>query len=85
MVDATNDVAFTRVDVASITKGFKLQDRIFYLMTLASAALVVLMLLAILAVLVIDAIPTFQAFGLSFLWGTVWSAPTAPFPPCSAP
>ncbi len=76
MVDATNGADFSRVDVASITKTFKLQDRIFFFMTLASAALVVLMLLAILVVLVIDALPTFQTFGLSFLWGTVWSAPT---------
>ncbi|HZG29180.1 MAG TPA: phosphate ABC transporter permease subunit PstC [Ensifer sp.] len=76
MVDATNGAEFSRVDVAAITKTFKLQDRIFYFMTLASAALVVLMLLAILVVLVIDALPTFQAFGLSFLWGTSWSAPT---------
>ena len=80
MVDATtNGADFSRVDVAAITKGFKLQDRIFFFMTLASAALVVLMLLAILVVLVIDALPTFQTFGLSFLWGTVWSAPTDHF------
>ncbi len=79
MVDATNGADFSRVDVASITKKFKLQDRIFFLMTFASAALVVLMLLAILVVLVIDALPTFQTYGLSFLWGTVWSAPTEKF------
>jgi phosphate transport system permease protein len=45
-------------------------------MTLGSAAFVVLLLLAIVTVLVVDALPTFQAFGLSFLWGTRWSAPS---------
>jgi phosphate transport system permease protein len=76
MVDATETTGFQRVDVASITRSFRIQDRIFFFMTLASAALVVMLLLAILVVLMIDAWPTIQAFGLSFLWGTKWSAPT---------
>jgi len=76
MADATYTAGFKALDTTASTRKFRFQDRIFYLMTLGSAALVVLLLLAILAVLVIDALPTFQAFGLSFLWGTKWSVPT---------
>lgn len=76
MVDAAEVAGFQRVDVSNITKSFRLQDRIFFLLMLASATLVVLLLLAILVVLVIDAWPTIETFGLSFLWGTTWSAPT---------
>ena len=75
MADATQTAGFQALDTSAATRKFRTQDRIFYFMTLGSAALVVLLLLAILAVLVIDALPTFQAFGLSFLWGTKWSAP----------
>ncbi len=75
MADATQTAGFQALDTTAATRKFRTQDRIFYLMTLGSAVLVVLLLLAILAVLVIDALPTFQTFGLSFLWGTKWSAP----------
>jgi phosphate transport system permease protein len=75
MVDATQLAGFQHMETTAITKKFRIQDRIFYLLTLASAALVVIMLLAILVVLAIDALPTFQTFGLSFLWGSTWSAP----------
>ena len=75
MADATQTAGFQGVDTSASTRKFRIQDRIFYFMTLGSAALVVLLLLAIIAVLIIDALPTFQAFGFSFLWGTKWSAP----------
>jgi phosphate transport system permease protein len=76
MADATHTAGFKALDTTASTKKFRTQDRIFYFMTLGSAALVVLLLLAILAILVIDALPTFQEFGLSFLWGTRWSVPS---------
>lgn len=76
MADATQTAGFRVVDTTASTRKFRTQDRIFYFMTLGSAALVVLLLLAILAVLVVEALPTFQTFGFSFLWGTKWSAPT---------
>ncbi|MGO4440633.1 phosphate ABC transporter permease subunit PstC [Rhizobium sp. RAF56] len=75
MADATYTADIKALDTTASTRKFRIQDRIFYFMTLGSAVLVVLLLLAILAVLVIDALPTFQAFGLSFLWGTKWSVP----------
>ncbi|MDK4703748.1 phosphate ABC transporter permease subunit PstC [Rhizobium sp. CNPSo 4062] len=75
MADATQMAGFQAVNTSAATRKFRIQDRIFYLITLGSAILVVLLLLAILVVLVIDALPTFQTFGLSFLWGTKWSAP----------
>lgn len=75
MADATQTAGFQALDTSAVTRKFRIQDRIFYLMTLGSATLVVLLLLAIIVVLIIDALPTFQAFGFSFLWGTKWSAP----------
>ncbi|MBB6303396.1 phosphate ABC transporter permease subunit PstC [Rhizobium leucaenae] len=75
MADATQTAAFQAIDTTASTRKFRIQDRIFYFMTLGSATLVVLLLLAILVVLVVDALPTFQTFGFSFLWGTKWSAP----------
>lgn len=75
MADATQTAGFQALDTTAATRKFRTQDRIFYFMTLGSAALVVLLLLAIIVVLIIDALPTFQAFGFSFLWGTKWSAP----------
>ena len=61
MADATQTAGFQALDTTAITRKFRRQDRIFYFMTLCSAALVVLLLLAIIVVLVIDALPTFQA------------------------
>jgi len=75
MADATQTAGFQALDTSAVTRKFRIQDRIFYFMTLGSATLVVLLLLAIIVVLIIDALPTFQAFGFSFLWGTKWSAP----------
>ncbi|KAA1177776.1 phosphate ABC transporter permease subunit PstC [Rhizobium tropici] len=75
MADATQMAGLQAVNTSAATRKFRIQDRIFYLMTLGSAILVVLLLLAILVVLVIDALPTFETFGFSFLWGTKWSAP----------
>jgi phosphate transport system permease protein len=75
MADATQMAGFQVVDTSASTRKFRIQDRIFYFMTLGSATLVVLLLLAILTVLVIEALPTFQTFGFTFLWGTKWSVP----------
>ncbi|WFS01972.1 phosphate ABC transporter permease subunit PstC [Rhizobium tumorigenes] len=75
MADATQTAGFQTMETSAVTRKFRTQDRIFYFMTLSSASFVVLLLLAILTVLVLDALPTFQAFGFSFLWGTRWSAP----------
>ena len=76
MADVTQTAGFQTMEATAVTRKFRTQDRIFYFMTLGSATFVVLLLLAILVVLVMDALPTFQAFGLSFLWGTRWSAPS---------
>lgn len=76
MADATQTAGFQTMEISASSRKFRTQDRIFYFMTLGSAAFVVLLLLAIVTVLVVDALPTFQAFGLSFLWGTRWSAPS---------
>ncbi len=75
MADVTQTAGFQAMEPSAVTRKFRMQDRVFYLMTLSSASFVVLLLLAIVGVLVADALPTFQAFGFSFLWGTRWSAP----------
>ena len=49
------------------------QDRVFYYMTMASAAFVVLMLLGVMVSLVVGAWPAFSTFGLSFIWTQKWS------------
>jgi len=49
------------------------QDRIFYYLTLGSAALVVILLLGVMASLLIGAWPAISTFGPSFLWTQRWS------------
>jgi phosphate transport system permease protein len=54
-------------------RRFAWQDRVFALVTLSFAVLVLLALAGIVGSLVYEAIPTFQEFGAGFLWSTVWS------------
>ena len=75
MVDVTEMAGFQRMEANAVTQKFKTQDKVFYALTLGSAVLVVSLLAAILLVLIVDAWPTIQTFGLSFLWGTTWNAP----------
>lgn len=78
-MDATTNIADANgpesAHLAAISRRMRIQDRVFFSMTLGSAAIVVGLLIAILVVLLIDAWPTFSTFGMSFLWGTSWSAP----------
>jgi phosphate transport system permease protein len=48
-------------------------DRAFFLLTLASATLVVVMLLGVMVSLVIGAWPALAEFGFSFIWTERWS------------
>jgi len=50
-----------------------IQDRIFFYMTLASAAFVVLLLLGVMVSLLIGAWPALSTFGPSFIWTQRWS------------
>lgn len=54
---------------------FRLQDRLFHHTTQLFALVVLAALLGILVSLAIEALPTFKAFGPSFLWTNVWSVP----------
>lgn len=54
-------------------RRFAWQDRLFALVTLSFAVLVLLALAGIVGSLVYEAIPTFQEFGVQFLWSTTWS------------
>jgi len=49
------------------------QDRLFYILTLGSAALVVALLLAVIVSLLIGAWPAFATFGPNFVWTQRWS------------
>ncbi|MBN9307039.1 MAG: phosphate ABC transporter permease subunit PstC [Devosia sp. 67-54] len=49
------------------------QDRLFYLLTLGSAALVVVLLLGVLVSLLIGAWPALSTFGPAFVWTQRWS------------
>jgi phosphate transport system permease protein len=49
------------------------QDRLFYILTLGSAALVVALLLAVIVSLLIGAWPAFATFGPTFVWTQRWS------------
>jgi len=48
-------------------------DRVFFLLTLGSATLVVVMLLGVMVSLVIGAWPALAKFGFSFIWTERWS------------
>jgi phosphate transport system permease protein len=50
-----------------------IQDRIFFLLTLGSATLVVVLLLAVMASLLVGAWPALSTFGFSFVWTERWS------------
>ncbi|MCA1978690.1 MAG: phosphate ABC transporter permease subunit PstC [Thiobacillus sp.] len=56
-------------------RRFRLQDVLFHYSTQLFAFVVLAALLGILVSLTIEAWPSFQAFGLSFLWTNVWSVP----------
>jgi phosphate transport system permease protein len=49
------------------------QDRLFYLLTLGSAALVVVLLLGVLVSLLVGAWPALSTFGPAFVWTQRWS------------
>ena len=49
------------------------QDRLFYYLTLGSAALVVILLLGVMASLLIGAWPALSTFGPAFIWTQRWS------------
>src|SRR3569623_928936 len=49
------------------------QDRIFYYLTLGSAALVVILLLGVMVSLLIGAWPALSTFGPAFIWTQRWS------------
>ncbi len=48
-------------------------DRVFYFLTLSSAAFVVIMLLGVMVSLILGAWPALAKFGLSFVWTERWS------------
>jgi phosphate transport system permease protein len=58
---------------------FKLQDRIFQIVTMSFAALVLASLLGVLISLAMKAWPSLSHFGLPFLWTNAWSVPDDKF------
>jgi len=71
MADATLDSgARTALGKA---RNAAIQDRVFFWVTLASAALVVALLLGVIGSLLIGSWPAIQAFGLDFVWTQRWS------------
>ena len=59
--------------IAARVRRFAMQDRLFLLVTLSFAAIVLFVLLGILISLVIEAWPALGEFGFGFLTGTRWS------------
>lgn len=59
--------------------AFKRQDRIFHVVTMAFAGLVLATLLGVLVSLAVKAWPALQHFGLPFLWTNAWSVPDKQF------
>jgi len=60
-------------DTSGKARSVALQDRIFFYMTLVSAALVVVLLVGVMVSLVIGAWPAIVHSGLDFLWTERWS------------
>ncbi|MEQ1593030.1 MAG: phosphate ABC transporter permease subunit PstC [Thiobacillaceae bacterium] len=60
---------------AKQVKAFKLQDRLFQLVTLLFALIVLASLAGILISLAIEAMPALKKFGPGFLWRNIWSVP----------
>ncbi len=60
---------------AQQVKAFKLQDRLFQLVTLLFALIVLAALAGILISLAIEAMPALKQFGPRFLWRNIWSVP----------
>jgi phosphate transport system permease protein len=60
---------------AQQVKKFKIQDALFHYTTQFFALLVLVGLMGILVSLAIEAAPSLKTFGLSFVWGNVWSVP----------
>jgi phosphate transport system permease protein len=58
---------------------FKFQDRIFQIVTMSFAALVLASLLGVLISLTMKAWPSLSHFGLPFLWTNAWSVPDDKF------
>jgi phosphate transport system permease protein len=68
-------IADTEINSIALGKARSavIQDRIFFYMTLASAAFVVLLLLGVMVSLLIGAWPALSTFGPSFIWTQRWS------------
>ena len=68
-------LADTEINTIALGKARSavIQDRIFFYMTLASAAFVVLLLLGVMVSLLIGAWPALSTFGPSFIWTQRWS------------
>ncbi len=68
-------IADTEINTIALGKARSavIQDRIFFYMTLASAAFVVLLLLGVMVSLLIGAWPALSTFGPSFIWTQRWS------------
>jgi phosphate transport system permease protein len=69
LVPATGD----RAVALSKARSAVLQDRIFFLLTIGSAILVVVLLLGVMVSLLIGSWPAISTFGLSFVWNERWS------------
>ncbi len=65
--------------LARALASFKLRDKAFHLLTLASAWAVLVLLSGVIASLVIGALPSIQAFGLSFYTTEAWNPVTEKF------
>ena len=72
----SDTAATTELDPqAKQVKTFKLQDRLFQLVTLLFALIVLASLAGILVSLAIEAMPALKQFGPGFLWTEIWSVP----------
>jgi len=72
MADSTLDLGAPSVALGK-ARAAVLQDRVFFWLTLGSAALVVALLLGVIVSLIIGSWPAITQFGLSFVWTQRWS------------
>ncbi|MDR3476332.1 MAG: phosphate ABC transporter permease subunit PstC [Devosia sp.] len=72
MAATAETVEHARIESSNANKAI-LQDRVFFYLTLGSAAFVVVMLLGVMLSLLIGAWPALSTFGPAFIWTERWS------------
>ena len=75
---ATKGIQLTP-ELASKMKAQRLQDRLFHLLTLSFASLVLIVLAGIIISLLINAWPSLSEFGIGFFFSSEWDVPAQKF------